>query len=96
MEKIIPYLNNRLAKLGCNLNSNGLRVMLNSFIKKNLIVEGSKITKNELFLNSNRKKIYEYIKGHPGIYLNELVNTLNLSIFIVNWHLNILLKFNQY
>ncbi len=94
LEKLVPYLNSRLSKSDFNLNTNGLRIILVSLVEKNLIVEGSKITKGDLLLNSNRKQIYDYVKSHPGVYLNELVMTLGLSIFIVSWHLNILLKFN--
>ncbi len=94
LENLVPYLNSRLSKSDCNLNANGLKAILVSLIEKNLIVDGSKITKVDLLLNSNRREIYEYIKKHPGIYLNELVMTLGLSIFIVSWHLGILLKFN--
>jgi predicted transcriptional regulator len=93
-EKITSFVNARISKNGENINSNGIRVILNSLLKKNLIVEGSKLTKENILLNSNRKRIYDYIKENPGVYLNRLAKELNFSVYLVNWHLNMLLKFN--
>ena len=62
---------------------------------KHIIVEGSKITRNTILSNLNRRSIYEEIKSNPGTYLNKLSKDLGLSIFSTNWHLDILLKFNM-
>jgi len=92
--EIIPYISSRFAKSGVNININGIRTILKSLVEKGLIVEGSKLTRNEILSNFNRKKIYEYIQKNPGIIFNRIVTNLNLTIPVVEWHLNILMKFN--
>jgi predicted transcriptional regulator len=52
------------------------------------------LTREEVLLNSNRRNIYEYIKENPGTYSNKIVNSLDLSTFLVNWHIDMLLKFD--
>jgi len=91
---IIPFISSRLAKSGINLNINGIRTVLKSLVEKNVIVEGSKLTRDEILTNLNRNKIYEYIQKNPGINFNKIVSSLNLNIPVVEWHLNILIKFN--
>ncbi len=76
-----------------NININGIRTILKSLIEKNFIVEGSKLTKNDILLNFNRKKIYNYIQKNPGVYFYNIVSNLDLNIPVVEWHLNILIKF---
>lgn len=93
-KEIVPYINSRLAKSSININEEGIKAILNSLVKKNLIVEGSKLIREDVLLNSNRKDILDYIKKNQGINFNKIVNGLNLSIPVVEWHLNILLLFN--
>lgn len=93
-EKIIPFISSRFAKTDININDDGIKAILKSLVKKNLIVERSKLTKDDVLINSNRKEIYDFIKSNPGIYFNKIVNNLSLSIPVVEWHLDILLKFN--
>ena len=90
---IIPFISSRFAKSGINVNINGIRTILKSLIERNFIVEGSKLTRNEILLNSNRKKIYKYIQNNPGVYFYNIVSNLDLNIPVVEWHLNILIKF---
>jgi len=90
---IISFINSRVAGTSINLNNSGIKVILNSLLKKNLIVERSKLTKKNVLLNSNRNKIYGFIKNNPGVHFNKLFKKLNLSIAVVEWHLNILSKF---
>jgi len=90
---ILPYISSRFAKSSININVNGIRTILKSLIEKNFIVEGSKLTKNDILINSNRKRIYEYIQEHPGVQFYNIVSNLDLNIPVVEWHLNILIKF---
>ncbi|MFX0134868.1 MAG: HTH domain-containing protein [Candidatus Hodarchaeota archaeon] len=92
--EIIPFINAKIAKTHINISYNGVYEILKSLVEKNIIVEGSKLTKYDIFSNLNRKKIYEDITKNPGIHFNKLVKTLNISIFSVEWHLNVLLKYN--
>ena len=92
--EIIPFISSRFAKSGININENGIRLILKSLIERNYIVEGSKLTREDILLNSNRARIYECIMKNPGIHFNKLVMELKLTIPVVEWHLNILIKFN--
>lgn len=91
---IVPFISSRFAKSGINVNVNGIKTILKSLVEKNVIVEGSKLTRDEILTNLNRNKIYEYIQKNPGINFNKIVSSLNLNIPVVEWHLNILIKFN--
>jgi len=90
---IIPFINSRFSKSSVNINTNGIKSILQSLIRKNIIIDGSKLTKENVLSNENRKFIFKYIKKNPGIYFYKLVKDLDLSIPVVGWHLNILLKF---
>lgn len=90
---ILPFISSRFAKSGINININGIRTILKSLVEKNFIVEGSKLTRNEILSNFNRKKIYEYIQKNPGAQFYNIVSNLDLNIPVVEWHLNILIKF---
>ena len=92
--EIIPFITAKIAKKKINISYNGICGILKSLVEKNIIVEGSKLTKYDIFSNLNRKKIYEFIIKNPGIHFNKLVKSLNISVFSVEWHLNILLKFD--
>ncbi|MFX0167021.1 MAG: winged helix-turn-helix transcriptional regulator [Promethearchaeota archaeon] len=90
---IIPFISSRFAKSGININVNGIRTILKSLVEKNFIVEGSKLTRDEILFNPNRKKIYEFIQQNPGTHFYNIVTNLDLNIPVVEWHLNILIKF---
>jgi len=77
-EKAAEYIKSRYDKADGNLNHNGIKAVINSLTEKNIIKEGSKLTRNEIFLNSNRKQIYDFIKENPGVYRNKLVRELDL------------------
>ena len=92
---LVFFINNRNFQEDNGLNHNGVKHILNSLISKHMIVEGSKITRNTILSNLNRSSIYEEIKNNPGTYLNKLSKDMGFSIFLTNWHLNILLRFNM-
>ena len=92
---LVSFIKNRNFQKDNGLNYNGIRHILDSLVAKHMIVEGSKITRNTILSNLNRSSIYEEIKNNPGMYLNKLSKDLGLSIFLTNWHLNMLLRFNM-
>ena len=92
--EIIPFISAKIAKSRSNISYYGIHEILKSLVEKNIIVEGSKLIKYEIFSNLNRKEIYEFIIKNPGCHFNKLVKTLNISVFSVDWHLNVLFKFN--
>ena len=59
-----------------------------------MIFERSKLTKNQILNNENREKIYTYICENPGIYFYQIAKNLNLSNYILGWHIKMLLKFD--
>ncbi|HEC39634.1 MAG TPA: hypothetical protein ENI29_15455 [bacterium] len=91
-EKVAIYINS-ISRVNGNLNYNGIKGVIDSLIAKNLIVEGSKLTRKTILLNSNRKNIYNFIKENPGTYMYALVKQLDKSVFIIKWHLSLLFKF---
>jgi len=91
---LVSFIKNRNFQDDNGLNHNGIEHILDSLAAKHVIVEGSKLTRNTTLSNLNRSSIYEEIKNNPGVYLNKLSKNLGLSIFLTNWHLNILLRFN--
>jgi len=77
-----------------NIANGGIQKILLSLVKKNMIVEGTTLTKNDVLMNSRRKEIYDYIKENPGKYVTIIAEELKISSNVVFWHLNILIKFN--
>ena len=94
MKEIIPFINSRFAKASININDAGIKNILGSLVKKQMLVEGSVLTKNELLQNEKRKQIYTIVKNRPGIIFNELVRESKHSNYVVYWHLKILIKFD--
>ena len=92
---LVSFIKNRYFQEDNGLNHNGIKQILDSLATKHMIVEGSKITRNTTLSNLNRSCVYGEIKNNPGMYLNKLSKNLGLSIFLTNWHLNILLRFNM-
>jgi len=92
-EKAALYIKSRY-KVNGNLNYNGIKVVVDSLIKKNIIVEGSKLTRKSVLLNSNRNQIFNLIRQNPGVYKNILSKKLKITPYVVNWHLSMLIKFN--
>lgn len=91
---IIPFISSRFAKTSINISIHGIKSILQSLVKKNLVIDGSRLTREHVLLNENRKKIYDYILNNPGDYFYRIVKKTNLNIPVVEWHMNILLKFN--
>ncbi len=94
MENILPFIVSRFRLSSINISKNGIEDILKTLIKKNLIVEGSKLSREDILLNFKRLKIYNYILRNPGTYFNKIVKELIISNHVVVWHLNMLLKFN--
>lgn len=63
-------------------------------IAKKIIIKGTKITKDSVLQNKNRKKIFEYIFSNPGTHLREIQKILKLTPQISAWHLQMLEKFD--
>ncbi len=93
IDDVVPFINVRIKKT-ININYTGIREILKSLIKKKMILERSKLVKDQILDNENRNKIYSYIKDNPGIYFNQIAKNLYLSNYILAWHLKILSQFD--
>ena len=93
MNKIIPFINSKLKIHSIDLNYRGIEEILRSLVKKKLLDEGTKFTKNEVLLNKKRNQIYNFIVKNPGVYFNTIVNKLKINKPVIVWHINMLLKF---
>ncbi|NVM36170.1 MAG: hypothetical protein HWN81_11290 [Candidatus Lokiarchaeota archaeon] len=91
-EKAAMYIKSR-NRVNGTLNYNGIKFVIDSLIKKNILLESSKLTRRTVLLNSNRKKLFDLIKQNPGIYKYKLANKLNVCPFVIKWHLSMLIKF---
>ncbi|MFX1328150.1 MAG: hypothetical protein ACFE91_08405 [Promethearchaeota archaeon] len=94
IDDIIPYINYHLRRTSYNLNYQGIKSILKSLVKKKYLIEGSKLTSEDILKNQKRKTIYNLILKNPGIYFTKIVKELKLSNHVAVWHLNILIKFN--
>jgi len=92
---LVSFIKNNNFQIENGLNNNGIEHLLDSLEAKHIIVEGSKITRNTILSNLNRSRIYKEIKNNPGTYLSKLSKNLGFSIFLTNWHANILLRFKM-
>lgn len=92
IEKILPFIHARFKMAKIDINNAGIEIALKSLASKNLVIEGSKLMKENVLNNLKRRKIYEFILKNPGIYLYKLINSLEMSNHIVVWHLRILIK----
>ncbi len=94
IDDIVPYISYYLRRTPNNLNYEGIKSVLKSLVKKNYLIEGSKLTHDDILKNDKRNKIYNLILENPGIYFTKIVNDLGFSNHVVVWHLSILIKFN--
>jgi len=94
MKKILPFIHARFKMASVNINIRGIEEILKSLVEKKLLVEGSKLYKDDLLKNHKRRQIFEFIYENPGTYFNKIVRNLNFSNHVVIWHISMLLKFN--
>ena len=80
IDNIIPFINVGLKKYSNSINYAGIREILKSLIKKKQIVEGSKLIKEEILNNENRKKIFSYICNNPGVFFYRIAKVLLCNI----------------
>ncbi|MFX0019306.1 MAG: winged helix-turn-helix transcriptional regulator, partial [Candidatus Hermodarchaeota archaeon] len=67
----------------------------NRFMRKQYFYSGrSRLNLKEIFENENRKAIIKLILESPGIHHNELLRECNIQKGQLQWHLDVLLKYN--
>ena len=50
----------------------------------------TRLRRNSILDNLNRKNIYEMVKSKPGVHFNELIRTLDMQPGVLSHHLNVL------
>jgi len=99
--KIIqPALLYKIAKRRLKLESETLLSIINLLLKNKILIEGSKLLKQEVLLNPYRVDIFRFIKTYPGVHFSvirkkvfsEGGKTGSTGQFI--WHIEVLMKFN--
>jgi len=94
MSKVLPFIISRFKLASININIDGIEKILKSLVKKKILVEGSKLTKDEILINRKRNEIYNLIIEKPGIYFSQITSNLNYSNHLVFWHTEFLIRFN--
>ena len=94
IKKLVPLITSRLSRQSIDINSNKVKLIIKSLKKKNLIVEGSILTKDDILKNETRKKIYEFICKNSAVYFHQIMKGLDLPTHSVIWHINFLHLFN--
>ncbi|MBD3185207.1 hypothetical protein GF325_00150 [Candidatus Bathyarchaeota archaeon] len=64
-----------------------------NLIKKKYIVEGSKLTRQDILSNELRGKIYSYVQGNPGCRVRDIRREMSIDNAESHWHLKMLEKF---
>ena len=94
MKKVLPFIQSRLRLATVDLNVRAIEEILRSLVKKKLIDEGTKLSRNDILKNKTRNQIYNYILKNPGVYFNKIVIELETNKPVVVWHINMLERFN--
>ena len=94
INKILSFIKSRFKMNSININNTGIELILKSLVEKNLLVEGSKLSSEDVLLTEKRNIIYNNIIKNPGTYLNKIIKEVGFSFNVVIWHLGILQKFN--
>jgi len=94
VEKIIPFIYSRIKHTQINLNYQGIHDILKSLLKKKILVEGSKLSSDDVLFNEARRRVFNFILENPGTYFSKILKKLDLANHVVVWHLNMLLKFS--
>lgn len=94
LNMVIPYVSSRLSRNEIDLSRQGIAKILQKFLNKNMVVEGSRLTREEILNNEKCKRIYQFIRRNPGVYFYRIVKELNIANHVVVWHLNMLEDFS--
>lgn len=90
--EIVSYLNYYLRK-NHDFNAIKIEIIIKILIKKNLIILGTKLVKENILEVPRRKEIYDFICNNPSTNINKIKNALEIGSNHVLWHLKFLEKF---
>ena len=85
----------KLARRSLKIESMGLYQIIHHLLGEKIIVEGTKVVKDDVLLHQYRSQIYEFIKAYPGVHFSIIKKKISpdgsTGRFI--WHLGILLRY---
>lgn len=55
-----------------------------------ILVQVARLSETVILSNERRRKIYEYLKKHPGVHLRKIMKHFGLGVHAAKWHLSIL------
>jgi predicted transcriptional regulator len=67
---------------------------LTTLISKKYIIQGSRLSREEILTNRVRNEIFKYIQINPGAYNRLIRRDLNLGSHEFNWHIGMLDRFD--
>ncbi len=82
-----------ICKRNSNFDDTLIIKTLEQFFRKKIFVPGSRMTKENILDNANRKEIYDYIAENPGVNFSQILNQFGLGPHAGRWHLEMLNKF---
>ena len=88
---IIDFVSNRV-RLNPDINRNKIELIIKSLIKKQVIIPGTRLMKNNIIENPTRNEIYNFISSRPS-NINEIMRELKIGSNQALWHLYCLEKF---
>lgn len=94
IEEIVEYISHRL-KNDIDFNKNKIEDIVKTLIKKNVLIPGTKLVKEDILTNQTRTKIDNFIKENPGVNINEIMRSNSLGSNQALWHLKFLEKFQM-
>ncbi|MBN1801772.1 MAG: HTH domain-containing protein [Candidatus Lokiarchaeota archaeon] len=92
-KKILSYIHSKFKLMSVDINNTGIFKHLQSLIDKRMIVEGSKLIRNDILKNQKRNYIYEFVMKHPGSYFLKILEGTGFPNHVVTWHLKSLVEF---
>ena len=79
--------------LQLGLSPQEVNACIYNLLKKKMLVEGSKLTRDAVIENSLRKNIVAYVNKNPGSIARDIRREFNVDHAESKWHLQILEKF---
>jgi len=80
-------------KRNSDLTTDTIALTIDNFIRKKIIVPGSRLTSETVLTNERRAKMYRYIEANPGVNFNQIVTYFNIGNQVGYLHLVLLEKF---
>ncbi|TFF88626.1 MAG: hypothetical protein EU549_02660 [Promethearchaeota archaeon] len=84
----------RICSKKLNLSDSELLDAFRELLDNDIIIEGSRLTRDEILANEARKNIFDFIIKNPGYYFTFIMNEVGLGPHACRWHLDMLERFN--